>query len=66
MKDSMKIVTLVLELTDEATIEQLMDLYKNSTYIHGARIRAVYDGDLPELLCECETNYSELLEESSQ
>ena len=56
-----KLYTVVLELNDEQTIEKLMEIYQSSIWVDGARILHVHEGDLPQLLDECNHNYSELL-----
>jgi hypothetical protein len=61
MAETPQFVTVVLELHDNMTANKLMELYQNSTYVEGATIHAVYEGNLPELLNECEHNYNEMI-----
>lgn len=65
MAESQRFVTVVLELHDDTTADKLMELYQNSTYIEGATIHSVLEGNIPELLDECEHNYSELVIQES-
>lgn len=60
-----KVVTVVLEIDDEHTVEQIIALYKDSIYVHGCKVLNILEGDVPELLDECENNYSNLLTEYS-
>jgi hypothetical protein len=56
-----KYVTIVLEMNDGRTMEQLLQLFNNSIYVEGCRIVDIYDCNIPELLDECNHQYSELL-----
>jgi hypothetical protein len=59
--ESPKIVTVVIELSDEQTVEKLYQLYKNNIHTYGARVINILNGNIPELLDECNQNYSNLL-----
>lgn len=65
MAETPRFVTVVLELHDGMTADRLMELYQNSTYVEGASIKSWYEGDLPELLDECEKNYSAMIAEEA-
>ena len=55
-----KIITVVLEISDDTTMEALMAAYRNSQYIEGARILSVYEGPLDELINESQSIYLEV------
>ena len=61
-----KVVTVVLEIEENQTVEKLYELFKDSVWTHGCRVRNIVDGDIPELLDECSQNYADLLSESEE